>query len=276
MVFFRGQPPDTSQPSFPIRAAFFYPWFPRNWTQLGLYPFTRFHPTLGFYETTAPSAVRSQLTALSYGNFDAALYSWWGQGSEEDSRFSLFLDASRETSFRWAVYYEPEAYGKPTVAQLQSDLRYIRDQYAEKPAYLRVDNRPVIFVYGDESCDRAAAWEQANVIDAYLVLKVFPGYQSCPAQPDGWHQYGPAVSEANFAPDSFTISPGFWQATEAAPRLQRDLTQFDTAVHDMLISSANFQLVTTATLSVIRSDPARATVSRGLGWARERRDSNPR
>ena len=33
--------PRPSQPGFPIRAAFYYPWFPEAWRQSGLSPFTR-------------------------------------------------------------------------------------------------------------------------------------------------------------------------------------------------------------------------------------------
>src|SRR4051812_41568423 len=33
---------------FPIRAAFYYPWFPQAWDQAGVKPFTHFRPALGF------------------------------------------------------------------------------------------------------------------------------------------------------------------------------------------------------------------------------------
>src|SRR4051812_27720193 len=36
---------------FPIKAAFFYPWFPQSWTQLGVYPYTNYHPSLGYYSS---------------------------------------------------------------------------------------------------------------------------------------------------------------------------------------------------------------------------------
>ena len=45
------QPPSGSdpQPGFPIRAAFYYPWFPEGWNQQGYNPFTNYHPSLGYY-----------------------------------------------------------------------------------------------------------------------------------------------------------------------------------------------------------------------------------
>ena len=42
-------PPPTS--AAPIRAAFYYPWFPQAWKQQGQSPFTSYVPTRGLYAT---------------------------------------------------------------------------------------------------------------------------------------------------------------------------------------------------------------------------------
>src|SRR3954447_16377787 len=34
------------EPELPIRAAFYYPWFPQGWTQQGIFPYTNYHPSL--------------------------------------------------------------------------------------------------------------------------------------------------------------------------------------------------------------------------------------
>ena len=46
------------QPTFPIRAAFYYPWFPESWTQLGIYPYTNYHPSAGYYDSAAATTIR--------------------------------------------------------------------------------------------------------------------------------------------------------------------------------------------------------------------------
>jgi hypothetical protein len=186
---------------------------------------------------------------MEYGNIDAGIASWWGQGTKTDLRFPALLSTTDAmgSSLRWAIYYEPEGQGDPTVSQITDDLTYIRDQYASDPAYLRIDGRFVVFVYADplDSCSMADRWMQANTVDAYIVLKVFPGYRTCTSQPDGWHQYSPAVAESSQAGYSFTIGPGFWKANEAAPRLPRDLTAWNQNIRDMIASGAPFQLITT-------------------------------
>jgi hypothetical protein len=41
---------EDTQPSFPIRAAFYYPRFPEAWKQQSFNPFTNYNPSLGFYD----------------------------------------------------------------------------------------------------------------------------------------------------------------------------------------------------------------------------------
>jgi hypothetical protein len=237
------------QPSFPIRAAFYYPWFPEAWNQQGLDPFTHYNPSLGFYDSSATDVIEQHIQAMEYANIQAGIASWWGQGTPTDLRFPTLLSTtdSLGSSLRWAIYYELEGQGDPTVNQITDDLTYIRDNYASDPAYLRIDGRFVVFVYADplDGCSMADRWQQANTVDAYVVLKVFPGYHNCASQPDGWHQYGPAVAESSQAGYSFAISPGFYKANETAPRLTRDLTRWNQNITDMIGSGAPFQLITT-------------------------------
>ncbi len=229
----------------PIRAAFYYPWFPEAWTQQGIYPYTNYKPTLGYYDLSMPATIKQQISAMLYGNIEAGIASWWGQGSPTDKRMSALLSAAAGTLFKWGVYYEPEGVGNPDVSTLKADLIYLRDKYSNDPAYLRVDNRFVVFVYEDpnDGCAIVDRWHQANTVNAYIVLKVFPGYQSCANQPDGWHQYSPAKAAVSVGQYSYTISPGFWKAGEN-PQLARKVATWQQDISNMVASGANFQLIT--------------------------------
>ncbi len=239
-----GLPPSLA---LPIRAAFYYPWFPEAWTQQGIYPYTRYTPTGGFYNGSDPAVIGRQIAAMQYGNIQAGIASWWGQGTPTDGRIAALLTAAHGTPFRWSLYYEAEGSGNPTVAQIQADLTYMQARYMRDPNYLYVGGRPVVFVYGDagDSCAMAARWAQANTIGAYVVLKVFAGYRTCADQPASWHQYGPAVATDSQAGYSFAISPGFNKAGEAAPRLARDLPRWQQNIQSMIASQAPWQLITT-------------------------------
>ena len=242
------QPPGADLPSltFPIRAAFYYPWFPEAWRQQGMDPFAHYEPSLGYY-STSQATIGNQIRAMQYANIRAGIASWWGQGSQTDSRIPTLLQAASTSDFAWALYYEPEGQGDPPASQIASDLRYIREHYAQATSYLRVGGHPVLFAYADagDRCGMAARWKEANTLGFYVVLKVFPGYQSCSAQPDGWHQYAPANPEDSQPGFSFAISPGFWKASEPSPRLARNPAGWSTSVADMVASKARWQLITT-------------------------------
>jgi hypothetical protein len=233
--------------AFPIRAAFYYPWFPEAWDQRGIDPFTHFTPSAGFYGDGA-AQLRRQVREMRYGGIDAAIASWAGRGSRTDRRVPSLLRAAAGTRLRWALYYEPEGRADPTRRAIRRDLRYIRRHYARDTRYLRVHGRFVVFVWADghDRAGMARRWRAARRgSGAYVVLKVFPGYRDVAAQPDGWHQYAPAHAADRQRGESFSVSPGFFHAAEAAPRLERDPARFAAGVRAMVASGEPWQLVTT-------------------------------
>jgi chitodextrinase len=240
-------PPSGSNLSFPIRAAFYYPWFPETWTVGGQH--VNYHPTLGYYSSSDSAVAENHVRQLQYGGFQAAIASWWGPGTQsEATRLPLLLNttASLGSSLKWSLYYEDEGSSNPSVATIQSDLSYL-SKYASHASYARIDGKPVIFVYNanDSSCEVADRWKQASAGTWYVVLKVFSGYANCANQPDSWHQYGPSSAALSHPPHSYAISPGFWLANEASPRLARDPLRWQQNVRDMVASGARWQLVTT-------------------------------
>jgi hypothetical protein len=170
---FHGPPPDRSTPAFPLRVSFEFGWYPEAWSRdAGATVFSRFQPSLGLYDSSSRRLAAQHIAAMRYGNIVAGVYSWRGVDSPTDRRFATYLDAARQTPFRWAAYYELEGYGDPSVEQIRSDLHYLRDRYFSLPAYLRVGGRPVVFVYGDgaQNCSVAARWAEANDVGAYVQL----------------------------------------------------------------------------------------------------------
>ena len=228
--------------SFPIRAAFYYPWFPEAWSQQGFDPFTRFTPSLGFYDSSDLSTIVNHVVAMRDAKIDVAIASWWGQGTATDGRVQSLLDSG----FQWALYYEAESQGNPRRRVIEDDLDYIEATYASDPSYLKIGGKPVIFVFAgpDDDCGMVQRWDRGNSERFHVVLKVFPGYLICDSQPDGWHQYAPAVAADHQAGFSYSISPGFWRPDETSPRLARDRGRFAQNVRDMVTSNEPWQLIT--------------------------------
>jgi hypothetical protein len=266
LTAFRGPPADTTQPTFPIRATFYYAWYPEAWTRDGAFPYSKLRPTLNFYGADDAAIVREHTAAMRYARFDAGIYSWWGPSGYPltDERFPRYLAAARTTPFRWAVYYEREGYEDPSVEKIRADLEYIRDRYASKPAYLKVDGRFVVFVYanGADGCGTAARWAAANTVGAYVDLSGFGGWAACHWQPQAWHQYSADRAEYTFSPSSFMISPGFDETRAAAPALPRDLEAWRRCIADMVASNAQWQLVIS-----FNEWPEGTSVESGGDWA---------
>jgi hypothetical protein len=238
-------PAGGAQPAFPIRATFYYPWFPQAWSQQGIFPYTNYTPSKGYYDSGNRQLIQAHLGEMQRGGIRAGIASWWGRGHHTDSRVPVLLEEAGATAFRWTLYYEAEGSADPSVATIQGDLSYIATRYVGHSAFLRVGGRPVLFVYGDpgDSCGMADRWVEANRFQGfYLVLKVFSGYRTCSSQPDSWHQYSPAKPADAQLPHSYSIAPGFWKARESE-RLARDLSRWRGNIRDMVASGARWQLV---------------------------------
>ena len=229
-------------PGAPIRAAFYYPWYSEAWHQGNPDPWTKYRPSLGYYDSSSYSVMQTHIRAMQYGKIQAGIASWWGPGNGPDSRIIWLLYAARGTGFQWALYYEKDL----SVSGIRADLAYINKYYANDPNYLHVNGKPVLFVYGRSlgNCQNAATWVNTNAGAFYLDLEAFPGYQSCWAHPDNYHVYGPSY-RSGAAPNSFSISPGFFKATDLLPTLPRNPAAFDTACKQMVQSKDRWQLVTT-------------------------------
>ena len=80
-----SHPPDPTpspgfQPSYPIRAGFFYPWYPQAWTQSYIFPYTNYHPSFGNYSSIDDALIDAQLRLIAKAHLTAMISSWWGQG----------------------------------------------------------------------------------------------------------------------------------------------------------------------------------------------------
>jgi hypothetical protein len=128
----------------------------------------------------------------------------------------------------------------PGTKRLKRDLRYLRDRIAQRPNYLRIEGRPVVFVYGadEDGLDMPGRWEVAQRLGFFTVLRVFGYgfYRWSPHQPDAWHDYRPAVRMVRTR-DAISVSPGFFAVTDDAPRLPRDPRAFAAASRQALLEA---------------------------------------
>ena len=224
----------------PVRAAFYYPWFPEteNWQ-------TQYSPTLGKYNSSDPAVIAKHVSQAKGAGLDAFIASYWGDGSRTGGRLPLVLDGAAAQSFKIAPYYEPTSIGVTDVKMKSDfDALFARSNHS---AWLRENAKPVLFMYNTAGFANCAAIDRIKSASAgrfYINAKVFTGYRTCANQPDSWHQYGPAVSYDQQGLFSANVSPGFYKFNETAPRLGRDIARYKADLEKAKASGAKWQLIT--------------------------------
>jgi acid phosphatase type 7 len=264
------------QPAAPYYATFFYPWYenpntdgrwsqwsdfhtpPQNWFSEYLpdpNP-SAFDPANELYSSSNDAILYWQLRKLKEAKQEVAIASWWGQTHKTNRAFGkIITDVMNRAdnpypNLRWAAYYEKEGFGNPPLSELVADLNYIKNNYATQKGYLKINGKPVIFVYnaahtGFSPSEDLSRWQQAREQTGfYVVMKRDPLTSSNAGTMDGWHEYAPAVRKGGTAPYWYFVSPGFW-LNGTTERLTRDAAAFETAVRDMINSNATWKLTET-------------------------------
>lgn len=230
--------------ALPIRAAFYYAWYPEQWSSAG----HRYTSTLGDYSSSSTGVIDQHIKEMQYANIRAGIYSWWGTGSATNKRFPTYLKEAARLGFHWAIYYELDNNGQATPAAVRSDMEYLATNYFNQPGYLRVEGKPVVFVYTPGgTCASEAKWSAVrNDFDLYISLDDYPQWWTCNPV-DSWHGYH---SDKPSYPVyygktmySVSASAGFWAAWETTPRLPRDYATWVTTASNLSMYSPSWQLL---------------------------------
>ena len=237
--------------SIPGIGVFFYPWYGhwRHWNEPNYDPpYTwsshyipdiveeAFIPELELYDSSDEKIILWQLCMMRKTRVSYAIVSWWGPKSYEDRVFDKLMNisikpVSPHPKLKWCILYELEGYGDPDLNHIVSDLKYIIKRYGSRKNYLKVGNKPVIFVYADpdDGPEYAVKWSRAKSMlgnSVYIVLKAFPQYRNYTRLSDSWYQYAPSTRYELQPPFSEYVSPGFWKIGKKDPELDRNEDSF--------------------------------------------------
>jgi hypothetical protein len=168
--------------------AYHYPWYgykePKNWDEQEA---IADHPLLGAYRSDDPKLIDFQFSLAREAGIDGFLVSWDGPDSTPGAIFAGMLEQLEKGAygrFRLCVIWEGIAgYKGPGPLSLEkgkASLKYICQQYGRRPGYLRVNGKPVIFVY------QAQAWPEDYWRNALDAVRKDVGAAMCIGVPDGW------------------------------------------------------------------------------------------
>ncbi len=170
------------------------------------------HPSLNTSDVTLfdsgdPRAIKFHLDMANYSGIDTLICTWWGQNGYEDYNFRQLLNVTQTHGYdmQHTLYFET-VQGKyndtnPSgVSNIVADMKYIIDNYGDHPNFLKVDDRPVIFVYATFSRPSPQNWTQAITQlnnDGYhpFLIADIGGAKAVPqdylSRFDGIHVYNP-------------------------------------------------------------------------------------
>jgi hypothetical protein len=132
---------------------YYYPWYGGNFHG-GNY--MREHlrppqpPSLGEYDDRAPEVIAQHLQWSRAANVSLWVSSWWGPGRREDNTLLQHILPHAELGkMQIGLFYETSGRipGFDDVSNVSSDLAHMAANYFAHPNYLRIDGRPVLFVY---------------------------------------------------------------------------------------------------------------------------------
>lgn len=138
--------------------AYYYPWYGpfaggHSWTDtLRAHLLPPQSPQLGYYSSRDRSTIEAEIDQSHRGNISFWATSWWGPGSSEDKTIhDVILSDPRAAELRYAIQYESTGrlgtFAQPNYANLVPDFRYLAQNYFNNSDYLRIDGRPVVFLY---------------------------------------------------------------------------------------------------------------------------------
>lgn len=132
--------------------AFYYPWYGTpsgpsgkwfHWNPAQPHYDSTHVPSLGTYDSKSPEIIDQQLAWAKQAGLDGFIASWWGIGTFEDEALGVLVKQAEASDFKVSVYLEDAS----SVADLKNQLQYLLKTYGPSPAFLRHQEKPVLFVY---------------------------------------------------------------------------------------------------------------------------------
>ncbi len=144
----------------PVVGVYYYPWYRgpgqgrssqwRNVMRLRLVPPQQ--PKAGLYNSADPNVIAEHIAQSVRGGIDFWASSWWRPGDRTDQTLrDVILPHPDAGKLKYAILYESTGrlgtFARPDYGRWIDDLTYLQETYFDHPYYLRIDGKPVIFVY---------------------------------------------------------------------------------------------------------------------------------
>ena len=144
-----GGPPPGTEPLSPQVLAFYYPWYePPDWS--GGKPIADHNRIAEPYSSGDPAVIDWHIEQARSAGIDGFVASWWGREIGWDANTRMLLERT-PPGFTFALYVEIFSPYFRTVTDLIEELDHALDTYAASDRYLRIDGRPVLYIFSSHN-----------------------------------------------------------------------------------------------------------------------------
>lgn len=103
-------------------------------------------PAQGVYDSTDPDVLKRHVEQAAAAGIQTLVCSWWGKGDQTDRSLRALLPLAAAKGLTVCPLYERvPAPGDP--GTLTADWRYLLKEYGKSPGWLKVDGKPVFFLF---------------------------------------------------------------------------------------------------------------------------------
>ncbi len=106
---------------------------------------TLLYPRLGAYDSHDTRILEQHCRWAKESGIDSFIYSWWERNDFNDRGLPRLLNAAQKTGMHVTIYFEAVPGGDARRAL--SDVLYLLNRYGTHPAWLKINGKPVLFIY---------------------------------------------------------------------------------------------------------------------------------
>jgi len=160
-------PPGSSPPSEALAVAFYYAWFGFDqWTPDKVSDI----PTVPYKSSDRDTIIRHVEQAQGAG-IDAFAVAWYGpqtRNNQTETNFRAMLEVAGQRGFRATVDFETRSPFFHSQADIVEALRYLINNHAAHPAFLRYRSKPLIFFWAIQN---VFTTQGQSAIDAWASIR---------------------------------------------------------------------------------------------------------
>lgn len=188
---------------------------------------SHYHPLTGAYASDDEAILDYQCLLMKYSGADGVMIDWYGTQDKNDypqneRHTRAMKKAIEKAGMKFAIVYEDATlnHAEDKAGQARQDMRSLRNDYMGSKSYVKIDDRPLLLVFGPQGLTSPKDWNYAfgvfTTSPVFVVLNGFSGkandnqYQNAQGE-FLWVNPNPQYSDA----DRHHIyiggaMPGFW------------------------------------------------------------------